>query len=101
MEIVVNNCQVVLGDIDSIISHKKKLVRQIHNLKLLLEESEESLAKFQKYLATNCEHEWVVDSIDSIQGYKEGQLIKYCENCELSFPISNKKKAKSYKSFSG
>lgn len=87
MEITVNNCPVLLGDLDSIISHKKKLSQRMYNLRSLLEDTEEDLERFKKYLYTHCHHNWITDSIDSMEGFKEGQLIKYCDICELSYKL--------------
>ncbi len=50
MEIQVNNCTVILSDIDSIISHKKKLVYQITHLKEKLQRKEDTLLRFETYL---------------------------------------------------
>ena len=38
----------------------------------------------QTYLKYNCQHNWITDSVDSMKGYKQGIIIKYCEKCELS-----------------
>ena len=76
---------VTLSDLDSIISYKKNLSQTVFNLKTKLKERKEELEKVKLYLRDNCEHDWVVDSIDSMKGYKQGIIIKYCDNCELNF----------------
>ena len=67
-----------------ILSLIKKLYQSVVNLKEELKEKEEELNKVEKYLYANCKHQWVTDSIDSMKNYKLGQIIKYCEICELS-----------------
>ena len=67
-----------------ILSLIKKLYQSVVNLKEELKEKEEELNKVEKYLYVNCKHQWVTDSIDSMKNYKLGQIIKYCEICELS-----------------
>ena len=84
MEITVNNCKVVLCDMQSIISYKIKTYQEVVNLKEELKEKEEDLKKAETYLKFNCNHNWITDSIDSMEGYKEGIIIKYCTECELS-----------------
>ena len=84
MEINENGFNILISTFPDIISHKKKLYQSVINLKEELKEKEEELNKVEKYLYANCKHQWVTDSIDSMKNYKLGQIIKYCEICELS-----------------
>jgi len=84
MEISKNGCRVIIDNVDDIIFYKKRLSQSVINLKEELKEKEEALDKVEKYLYANCNHQWVTDSIDSMKNYKLGQIIKYCEICELS-----------------
>lgn len=84
MEINENGFNILISTLPDIISHKKKLYQSVVNLKEELKEKEEELNKVEKYLYANCNHQWVTDSIDSMKNYKLGQIIKYCEICELS-----------------
>lgn len=84
MEVVINDCIVEINELPDIISFKNKTYQEIVNLKEELKEKEEELNKVEKYLYANCKHQWVTDSIDSMKNYKLGQIIKYCEICELS-----------------
>jgi len=84
MEINENGFKIFISTLDDIIYHKKKLYQSVVNLKEELKEKEEELNKVEKYLYANCNHQWVTDSIDSMKNYKLGQIIKYCEICELS-----------------
>tara|TARA_B100000900_G_scaffold176352_2_gene149590 strand:+ start:12988 stop:13245 length:258 start_codon:yes stop_codon:yes gene_type:complete len=84
MEINENGFNILISTLPDIISHKKKLYQSVVNLKEELREKEDELNKVEKYLYANCKHQWVTDSIDSMKNYKLGQIIKYCEICELS-----------------
>ena len=84
MEINENGFNILISTLPDIISYKKKLYQSVVNLKEELKEKEEELNKVEKYLYANCKHQWVTDSIDSMKNYKLGQIIKYCEICELS-----------------
>lgn len=84
MEIIENNCVVRIENIEDIIFYKKRIYQEVVNLKELLSEKEENLKKVEKYLQFHCKHKWVTDSIDSMKGFKEGIIIKYCEKCEIS-----------------
>ena len=85
MDITVNGCVVTLEDLGSIISYKKKMSQTVFNLKRDLQEKQSELKRVETYLRCYCNHSWVTDSIDSMKGYKQGIIIKYCENCELNF----------------
>lgn len=84
MEVVINDCIVEINELPDIISFKNKTYQEIVNLKEELKEKQEVLDNVEKYLYANCNHQWVTDSIDSMKNYKLGQIIKYCEICELS-----------------
>ena len=84
MEITVNGCKVEMTSLPDIISYKKRLYQSIVNLREELKEKEADLKKVETYLKYNCQHNWITDSVDSMKGYKQGIIIKYCEKCELS-----------------
>jgi hypothetical protein len=84
MEIIEYDCVVHIENIEDIIFYKKRIYQEVVNLRELLKEKEENLKKVDTYLAVNCKHKWITDSIDSMKGYKEGIIIKYCEKCEIS-----------------
>ena len=84
MEITVNGCRVQMTSLPDIISYKKRLYQNIVNLKEELKEKEEELKRFETYLKYNCVHDWQTDYIDSMLGYKQGIMIKYCSKCELT-----------------
>jgi len=84
MEITVNGCRVQMTSLPDIISYKKRLYQSIVNIKEELKEKEESLKKAETYLKYNCQHDWQTDYVDSMKGYKQGIMIKYCSKCELT-----------------
>ena len=84
MEVVENGFTIKIHNLTDIISYKKNIYQSIVNLKEELKEKEEQLKKVETYLKFNCQHIWTTDYVDSMKNYKLGQVIKYCEICELS-----------------
>ena len=84
MEVMINGCIVEINGLPDIISYKKRLYQEVVNLREELKEKEADLKKVETYLKYNCQHNWITDSVDSMEGYKQGIIIKYCEKCELS-----------------
>lgn len=84
MEVMINGCIVEINGLPDIISYKKRLYQEVVNLREELKEKEADLKKVKIYLKYNCQHNWITDSVDSMKGYKQGIIIKYCEKCELS-----------------
>ena len=84
MEVMINGCRVEIKGLSDIIAYKKRLYQEVVNLREELKEKESDLKKVETYLKYNCQHNWITDSVDSMKGYKQGIIIKYCEKCELS-----------------
>lgn len=84
MEVMINGCRVQITNLPDIIAYKKRLYQEVVNLREELKEKEADLKKVETYLKYNCQHNWITDSVDSMKGYKQGIIIKYCEKCELS-----------------
>jgi hypothetical protein len=84
MEVMINGCRVEINGLPDIIAYKKRLYQEVVNLREELKEKEADLKKVETYLKYNCQHNWITDSVDSMKGYKQGIIIKYCEKCELS-----------------
>ena len=84
MEVMINGCRVEINGLSDIIAYKKRLYQEVVNLREELKEKEADLKKVETYLKYNCQHNWITDSVDSMEGYKQGIIIKYCEKCELS-----------------
>tara|TARA_Y100000996_G_scaffold411316_1_gene395235 strand:+ start:1141 stop:1389 length:249 start_codon:yes stop_codon:yes gene_type:complete len=64
---------------------RDKLTDEIHSLNNELFEKKLRLNTVMNIIRKNCEHVWITDYIDSINGYKESQMIKYCEKCEATY----------------
>ena len=84
MEVMINGCRVQITNLSDIVAYKKRLYQEVVNLREELKEKEADLKKVETYLKYNCQHNWITDSVDSMKGYKQGIIIKYCEKCELS-----------------
>ena len=84
MEVIINNCAVKISGLSDIISYKKRLYQDIVNLKEELKDKESELKRVETYLKYNCKHNWIIDSIDQMKGYKRCVTIKYCSECELT-----------------
>ena len=84
METTVNGCKVEISGLPDIISYKKRLYQEIVNLKEELKEKEAELKKFETYLQYNCNHIWITDSVEQMNGYRQGILIKKKKKCELT-----------------
>ena len=84
MEVMINGCRVEINGLPDIIAYKKRLYQEVVNLREELKEKEADLKKVETYLKYNCQHNWITDSVDSMKGYKQGIIIKYCEKCELT-----------------
>jgi hypothetical protein len=84
MEVMINGCRVEINGLPDIIAYKKRLYQEVVNLREELNEKEADLKKVETYLKYNCQHNWITDSVDSMKGYKQGIIIKYCDKCELS-----------------
>ena len=84
MEVMINGCRVEINGLPDIIAYKKRLYQEVVNLREELKEKEADLKKVKTYLKYNCQHNWITDSVDSMKGYKQGIIIKYCEKCELT-----------------
>ncbi len=57
---------------------------EIKDLRTDNEALEEKLVTLNKEIHDTCPHDWEHDFIDSLQGYKLAQPIKYCKICELT-----------------
>ena len=51
----------------------------------MMEEKKETYEYLKKFLRINCHHKWLTDTIDLLEGYREGVQIKYCEICEINY----------------
>ena len=40
---------------------------------------------FNKYMCYKCDHNWIDDNIDCLDGYKLSIPIRYCLYCEMNY----------------
>lgn len=85
MEIQENGSCILLNTFDGVLEYKRKTDNRIVQLELALKEEKEKLEKFNKYMYYKCEHSWVDDHIDCLEGYKLAVPIRYCEHCEMNY----------------
>ena len=57
---------------------------EIKDIRVDNEVLEGKLIALNKEIQDTCPHDWEYDSIDSLQGYKLAQPVKYCKICELT-----------------
>lgn len=85
MEIEENGACISLNTFDGVLEYKRKTENKIAHLEIALKEEKDKLEKFNKYMCYNCEHSWVDDHIDCLDGYRLAVPIRYCENCEMNY----------------
>jgi len=85
-----------MSDINNFLEEKEVLLKDINNLKFLIEDIDNDNIKFlieekevllkniDLKIARSCKHEIINDYIDTMFPYREGILISYCKFCELS-----------------
>jgi len=87
-----------MANINDLISTKEELMgrlkgnnneiffkqNEIKDLKVSNEALEAKLVTLNKEIQETCPHDWEHDFIDSLQGYKLSQPIKYCNICKLT-----------------
>tara|TARA_B100001063_G_C16777954_1_gene567401 strand:+ start:4893 stop:5126 length:234 start_codon:yes stop_codon:yes gene_type:complete len=72
--------------IDLLINYKEMLEQNITSMKYKIEEQQIELSRVKEYLNENCEHDIIIDYIDTIKnGECLSNKIKYCKNCEFTF----------------
>ena len=85
MEIQENGTSILIHTFDGVLEYKRKTENRIVHLELALKEEKEKLEKFNKYMCMFCQHNWIDDHIDCLDGYKLAVPIRYCEHCEMNY----------------
>ena len=67
LEETINNLETSIKELNNLVFYKKEL-----------------LGKLILYRQNTCKHDWVVDSTDQLDGYREGVNIKYCNTCDYT-----------------
>ena len=68
--------------LNTLILVKKKLENEIMFLKSDIMEKQEILRKIKRVIDDNCQHNWIIDWIDTDVEHTE--RITYCDICEKS-----------------
>jgi hypothetical protein len=63
------------------INHLETSIKELNNLVYYKKELLEKLISYQQ---KTCQHDWVLDSIDQLNGYSECLNIKYCCKCNYT-----------------
>lgn len=63
------------------IDHIKMSINELDNMVFY---KKELLKKLILYQQSMCKHNWNIDYIDQLDGYKESVRIKYCDICEYT-----------------
>ena len=85
MEIEENGSCILLNTFDGILEYKRKTSNNIARLEIELKEEKEKMEKFNKYMCYKCDHNWIDDNIDCLDGYKLSIPIRYCLYCEMNY----------------
>lgn len=85
MEIEENGSSILIHTFDGVLEYKRKTENRIVHLELALKEEKEKLEKFNKYMCRFCQHNWIDDHIDCLEGYKLAVPIRYCQHCEMNY----------------
>ena len=76
---IIENSDDIYSPMDIVLEHKKIIERDIWSLGFKLQERKELVEKINKYIQSECEHDFIIDFIDSIKNYDKGsQKIVYC-----------------------
>ncbi len=67
LEETINNLETSIKELSNLVFYKKEL-----------------LGKLILHRQNTCKHDWIVDSTDQLDGYKECVTIKYCNNCDYT-----------------
>jgi len=71
-------------DVGELVEVKKRILREIDDLKQKLLDKSAAVRYIDQQLSQNCQHEWTLDYIDQLKGFKQCIQITYCPHCELT-----------------
>jgi len=78
-----------MSNIDDLLIEKEIIQKDVRDMKnvenknKLLEEIDK-IDKIDKTIIKLCDHDIITDYIDTMFPYREGIMIQYCKNCEIS-----------------
>lgn len=67
LEETINNLESSIKELSNLVFYKKELLK-----------------KLISYRQKTCNHYWIIDSTDQLEGYKECVTIKYCNYCNYT-----------------
>ena len=86
---IIENLNGDFTSMDIILEHKKIIERDIWSLGYKLQERKDLVEKINIYIQKECEHDFIIDFIDSMKDYGEGsQKIVYCSKCNFVKPLN-------------
>jgi len=85
---IIENLNGDFTPMDIILEHKKIIERDIWSLGFKLQERKDLVEKINIYIQNECEHDFIIDFIDSMKDYDKGtQKIVYCSKCDFVKPL--------------
>ena len=89
IEKIIENCisDKLEYNMDIILEHKTILENSILSLGYKLIKRKELLKKINKYIQKKCQHEFIIDYIDSMKDYQISEKIVYCNKCDFVKPF--------------
>ena len=85
---IVENSDNIYSPMDVILEHKKIIERDIWSLGYKLQERKDLVKKINTYIQNECEHDFIIDYVDSMKDYQVSQKIVYCSKCEFVKPFN-------------
>jgi len=67
-----------------IINYKNYLEREIISMENKLKDYSVEFESVKGFILNNCEHEWINDNVDQLEGYRLSVPITYCSKCYLT-----------------
>ena len=87
---IIENSDDIYSHMDIVLVHKKIIERDILSLGYKLQEKKELVEKINTYIQSECEHDFIIDFIDSMKNYGEGsRKIVYCSKCDFVKPFNS------------
>lgn len=75
-----------MSNIDDLLIEKEIIQKDVRNMKNVENKNKllDELDKIDKTIIKLCDHDIITDYIDTMFPYREGIMIQYCKNCEIS-----------------
>jgi len=75
-----------MSNIDDLLIEKEIIQKDVRDMKNVENKNKllEEIDKIDKTIIKLCDHDIITDYIDTMFPYREGIMIQYCKNCEIS-----------------